>query len=193
MLLLTRAPLGMTRWLWVGGHENPYGSDLKPQYANPEGTADGSWKAPPRDWLATRCQALPARWPRVACYQGTATRLVEQLPADLSGFLVYIDGPYHGDGSRKITGYKFGGCSREEQLAMAADCHRRGARVAMSESVPLAAELRALTGDEWWQVDITEHREGQSRTFGATREYVTLNAAPLHMRGTQQGLFGGGR
>ena len=142
---------------------------------------------------APALDALPSRWPRVACYQGTATRMVEQLPGDLSGFVVYVDGPYHGDGSRKITGYKFGGCSREEQLAMAADCHRRGARVAMSESVPLAAELRALTGAEWWEVDITEHREGQSRTFGATREYVTLNAAPKHMRGTQQGLFGGAR
>ena len=152
-------------------------------------------RRPETSWLTAdnigqRVATLPSRWPRVACYQGTATRMVEQLPGDLSGFVVYVDGPYHGDGSRKITGYKFGGCSREEQLAMAADCHRRGARVAMSESVPLAAELRALTGAEWWEVDITEHREGQSRTFGATREYVTVNAAPLHMRGTQQGLFG---
>ena len=157
------------------------------------GNVTGTWVPTDAVKLSHSVNALPARWPRVACYQGTATRLVEQLPGDLSGFLIYVDGPYHGDGSRKITGYKFGGCSREEQLRMAADCHRRGARVAVSESVPLAAELRALTGDEWWQVDITEHREGQSRTFGATREYVTLNAAPLHMRGTQQGLFGGGR
>ena len=177
-----------TRSYKVGQPESGFKSAIQPKTGTHLGGADYQPDSP-----APALDALPARWPRVACYQGTATRLVEQLPGDLSGFLIYVDGPYHGDGSRKITGYKFGGCSREEQLRMAADCHRRGARVAMSESVPLAAELRALTGDEWWQVDITEHREGQSRTFGATREYVTLNAAPLHMRGTQQGLFGGGR
>ena len=42
--------------LWVGGHSNMHGSGLAPQYAHPEGTADGSWKAPPRDWLAARIE-----------------------------------------------------------------------------------------------------------------------------------------
>ncbi len=50
----------VARWAWVQGH----GDASKPprlaaQYLNPEGNADGTWKAPPRDWLARRAGALP--------------------------------------------------------------------------------------------------------------------------------------
>jgi len=126
---------------WFTSSELAARGDPAAGYAGEQERYDAGkcWTRPNIKGVADVLDTLPSRWPRVACYQGTATRMVEQLPGDLSGFLVYIDGPYHGDGSRKITGYKFGGCSREEQLAMAADCHRRGARVAMSESVPLAA------------------------------------------------------
>ena len=47
--------LDVARWAWVQGH----GDSSKPPrlaapYANPDGNPDGSWKAPPRDWLARR-------------------------------------------------------------------------------------------------------------------------------------------
>lgn len=270
-------------WLWVGGHENPYGNDLKPQYANPEGTADGSWKAPPRDWLATRSQALPlpraaevaaiirgwkdeepralwtrlkaagwpslmpveggrwlgpcdveevagflahhvrthpggggfirpdhkmltgsragdtfhrylpedpapaidalpARFPRVACYQGTATRLVEQLPERLDNVIAYLDPPYSG-----TTGYKFGGCPREEVLRLALDLHGRRATVAISEAVRLDREL----GEGWTAVQIDGERRGQKRTFSVQQhEWVTMNRPPARAPGQQIGLWG---
>ena len=271
-------------WLWVGGHENPYGSDLKPQYANPEGTADGSWKAPPRDWLATRSESLPlpraaevaaiirgwkdeepralwtrlkaagwpslmpveggrwlgpqsveevagwfasselaargdpaagyageqerydagkcwtkpnirgvadaidtlpARWPRVACYQGTATWLVEQLTERLDNVIAYLDPPYSG-----TTGYKFGDCPREEVLRLALDLHGRGATVAISEAVRLDREL----GEGWHAVQIDGERRGQKRTFSVQQhEWVTMNRRPAQVPGQQQGLFGGAR
>lgn len=272
-------------WMWAGGHENPYGNDLKSQYANPQGNADGSWKAPPRDWLATRSQALPLpraaevaaiirtwkdeeprvlwerlkaagwpslmpveggrwlgpcevgevarwmvatrwsfsqagvdrsyggpgsasgnwgesrdkvlsldrlaklseapKWPRVACYQGTATRLVEQLPERLDNVIVYLDPPYSG-----TTGYKFGGCPREEVLRMALDLSRRGATVAISEAVRLDREL----GDGWTAVQIDGERRGQKRTFSVQQsEWVTMNRPPAKVPGQQQGLFGGGK
>lgn len=283
-------------WLWVGGHENMHGSNLAPQYANPEGTADGSWKAPPRDWLATRSQALPlpraaevaaiirgwkdeepralwtrlkaagwpslmppkgarwgqpivgrwlgparveevagwlyrasgafvsgdadgspavdklvgtpksekvnmirplrdrledsvtalpSRWPRVACYQGAATRLVEQLPERLDNVVAYCDPPYFG-----TTGYKFGDCPREEVLRMALDLSRRGATVAISEAVRLDREL----GEGWTAVQIDGERRGQKRTFSVQQhEWVTMNRPPVQVPGQQQGLFGGAR
>ena len=48
-------------WAWVSGHANMTGTQLAPPYLNPEGNPDGSWKAPPRDWLASRVEAV-ARW-----------------------------------------------------------------------------------------------------------------------------------
>jgi hypothetical protein len=126
-----------------------------------------------------------ARWPRVACYQGTATRLVEQLPERLDNVIAYLDPPYSG-----TTGYKFGGCPREEVLRMALDLHRRGATVAISEAVRLDLEL----GEGWTAVQIDGERRGQKRTFSVQQaEWVTMNRAPHHRPGTQQGLFGGAR
>ena len=48
----------VARWAWVQGHGSPDGR-LAAQYLNPDGKADGSWKAPPPDWLARRTDTLP--------------------------------------------------------------------------------------------------------------------------------------
>ena len=50
----------VARWAWVQGH----GDSSKPPrlaspYQNPQGNADGSWRAPPPDWLARRAEVLP--------------------------------------------------------------------------------------------------------------------------------------
>jgi hypothetical protein len=126
-----------------------------------------------------------ARWPRVACYQGTATRLVEQLPERLDNVIAYLDPPYSG-----TTGYKFGDCPRSEVLRMALDLSRRGATVAISEAVRLDREL----GAGWTAVQIDGERKGQKRTFSVQQsEWVTMNRPPVQAPGQQQGLFGGAR
>ena len=143
---------------------------------------------PPIPVLADRVAALPTKPPMVACWQGRAEDM--RLPERLDGWIMYVDGPYHGDGSRKVTGYKHGGCSRETQLALAAEWHRRGAVVAVSESVPLGKELSALTGHPWEAVDIGGERKGQARTFGNTQEWVTMNRPPVARPGVQGELWG---
>lgn len=50
----------VARWAWVQGH----GDSSKPPrlaapYQNPDGNAEGAWKAPPRDWLARRLDDAP--------------------------------------------------------------------------------------------------------------------------------------
>jgi hypothetical protein len=132
---------------------------------------------------AERVESLPT-FPALAVYQGFAEDLA--LPADLRGVVVYMDGPYHGDGSRKITGYKHGMCSRESQLQLARSYDERGAVVAISESVPLANEL----GSKWRAVQIDHARKGQKRTFGGTDEWVTLNQEPQYIPPKQISMFG---
>jgi hypothetical protein len=149
------------------------------------GNVTGTWVPTDAVKLSHSVDALPSRWPRVACYQGTATRLVEQLPERLDNVIVYLDPPYSG-----TTGYKFGGCPREEVLRMALDLSGRGATVAISEAVRLDREL----GDGWTAVQIDGERRGQKRTFSVQQhEWVTMNQEPHHRPGTQQGLFGGAR
>ena len=136
-----------------------------------------------QDTSAVAVANLPS-FPPIACWQGRAEDLV--LPQRLDGWVIYMDGPYHGDGSRKITGYKHGGCSRESQLDLARGYHARGATVAVSESVRLDREL----GDGWHAVDIGHARKGQARTFGNTEEWVTLNRPPAYYPPKQIGMFG---
>jgi len=166
-------------WLWVGGHSNMHESGLAPQYANPEGTADGSWKAPPHDWLATRTESLPT-FPALAVWQGMAEELV--LPLDLSGVIIFADPPYAG-----TTKYKHGDCNRETVLRLARDWSGRGATVAISEAVRLDREL----GEGWHAVQIDHARRGSKRTFSKQQdEWVTLNRPPVHVPGKQIGMFG---
>lgn len=54
-------------WAWFTGHsDSSKPPRLAAPCANPDGNADGSWKAPPRDWLASHVEAV-ARW--LACGQ----------------------------------------------------------------------------------------------------------------------------
>ena len=73
---------------------------------------------------------------------------------------------------------------------MALDLSARGATVAISEAVRLDREL----GEGWTAVQIDGERRGQKRTFSVQQsEWVTMNRAPVHVPGQQQGLFGGAR
>jgi hypothetical protein len=137
---------------------------------------DGTRGSPaePCSALSNNIAALPT-FPPLAVWQGSADALA--LPDDLSGWVVYLDGPYWGDGSRKITGYPHGTMSREGQIRLALDYHRRGAVVAVSECVGLAGEL----GTGWHEVEITHGRKGQKRTFSVqSAEILTMNRPPQH-------------
>jgi site-specific DNA-adenine methylase len=103
--------------------------------------------------------------------------------------VVYADPPYLGDGSRKITGYPHGTCSRETVVRLAREWSERGATVAISECVGLAGDL----GAGWHEVEITHGRKGQKRSFSVQQsEILTMNRPPQHAphRG-QVTLFGG--
>ena len=135
--------------------------------------------------LSDNLSALPT-FPPLAVWQGSADALA--LPADLSGWTIYADPPYLGDGSRKITGYPHGTCSRETVLRLAREWSDRGAVVGISECVGLAGAL----GAGWHEVEITHGRRGQKRTFSVqNEEWLTMNRPPQHIphRG-QVGLFG---
>jgi len=91
---------------------------------------------------------------------------------------------------RKITGYGHP-YPRHEQVEVINRWAATGALVMVCESVGLASELDG----EWWEVDITHTRKGQKRTFGATREVVTMSRPPVYVQPApappteQMGLF----
>jgi hypothetical protein len=179
------------RWLGPQSIQDVAGYLLKSTWSYEAGNAATGFCGPGDRRQDTSAVAVAvdrigsARWPRVACYQGTATRLVEQLPERLDNVIAYLDPPYSG-----TTGYKFGGCPRSEVLRMALDLSARGATVAISEAVRLDREL----GEGWTAVQIDGERKGQKRTFSVQQsEWVTMNRQPAHVPGQQQGLFGGAR
>lgn len=63
----------------------------------------------------------------------------------------------------------------------------RGAVVCVSDARPLGALFPG-----WHHVEITAERRGQKRTFGATREWLTMNREPAWRPVVGQvPLFGG--
>ena len=110
------------------------GARVSDGYAGP-GTTGGAW-GESRDkmlspaTIGARFGALPT-FPPLAVWQGSADALA--LPADLSGWTIFADPPYLGDGSRKITGYPHGTCSRETVVRLAREWSDRGAVVGISE------------------------------------------------------------
>lgn len=165
-------------WFWCGAQAYKPGNVDSGIYTRTNGN-----QAISTAQVASDVAALPSRWPRVACWQGTATRLVEQLPERLDNVVAYLDPPYE-----NTTGYKFGDCPRSEVLRMALDLSRRGATVAISEAVRLDREL----GAGWTAVQIDGERRGQKRTFSKQQaEWLTLNRPPAMVPGVQVGMFGG--
>ncbi len=124
-----------------------------------------------------------ASWPPVTVCADCREIDPEGIP---EGTVCYIDPPYLGDGSQKITGYGHG-LTREEVVAMATSWSDAGARVMISECAPLTDDL----GPGWQAVNITATRKGQKRTFSTEQgrtEWVTVNFEP-HWRPSQLGLF----
>lgn len=95
-------------------------------------------------------------------------RVVDPPPfgAVLNGTVVYIDPPYQG-----TSGYRYK-LARSDVLELAHLWADAGATVAVSEAVPLDAEL----GAGWRAVEITDRRVGPRRTWSRQqREWLTIN------------------
>ena len=175
----------LAEWMWIAGHgDSSHPPRLAAPYENPDGNADGSWKAPPRDWRATRCDRLRFGWPPVAVLPSipTAAELSKMLgtPGDLDGVVYYADPPYVG-----TTGYA-ADLPREAVVRAALDAAAMGALVMVSEAVA----VEELVAHGWHAVDIGHTRRGQKRTFArVATEVVTMSRAPVHVYGRQMGMF----
>ena len=145
----------VARWLWVQGHRDARGSCLAPQYARPEGNADGQWKAPPRDWLVRRL----LRSPTCPATIHPDARLLDPIP----GAVVLFDPPYV-----NTTGYGHD-LPRPDVVAIAERWAAAGCTVAICEQEPIA-ELPT-----WERVEIGGLRRGQVRTFSKQKsEWLTI-------------------
>lgn len=179
---IAEAVEALAGWVWVAGHgDSSQPPRLAAPYQNPDGNADGSWRAPPRDWLATRCARLASRWPPVAVLPTlpTAADLSALLgtPGDLDGAVVYMDPPYVG-----TTGYGHD-LGRDAVVNLASAYDAAGAVVCISEAEPIAAL-------GWHATEITGGRRGQTRTFSKQqREWLTMNRPPTHTVATQTRMF----
>lgn len=172
-------------WTWLTGHgDSPKPPRLAAPYAKPEGNDTGSWKAPPREWLADRLHRMrEGGWPPVAVLATIppAEDVAAMLgtPGDLDGVIVYMDPPYVG-----TTPYE-DVLPREDVVRHALAYSALGAVVAVSEA-EVVEEL-----DGWHDTEITAGRKGQKRTFSKQkREFLTMNRPPANVVPVQHGLFG---
>ena len=117
-----------------------------------------------------------------------SSRPTEPTPGvDLEGCVIYLDPPYKGDGSRKITGYTHD-IPRAEVVRLALSYAAAGALVVVSESVAIPE----LTAVGWEAVNIAGERRGQKRTFDADDgggEWITMSMPPVNRPSVQAPLF----
>lgn len=174
-------PGDVARWLvvqaWGAGKGTFYsgpGVRRTPNPADPHNA--GSVALPALPALADRAaKAVP--WPPILL--GPDAR--EVVPnADLEGCVVYIDPPYAG-----TTPYLHK-LARAEVVDLALRWSAAGALVLVSEAVAVE-ELVALG---WYTSEITAGRRGNARTFGSTREWLTMSREPAHRVGTQVAMWG---
>lgn len=132
-------------------------------------------------------QAARAGWPPVAVLPTipTAADLSAMLgtPGDLEGVVYYADPPYVG-----TTGYG-DDLPREAVVRAALEAAAMGARVMVSEAVPVAE----LVAHGWHATDIGHTRRGAKRTFArVASEWVTSSFEPVETVGRveQVAMFG---
>ena len=126
----------VARWSWVQGHGSCDGR-LAAQYLHPEGNEAGQWKAPPRDWLATRLDSIAAsevaRWARIV----TSNRLINVEPETWTNT---------GEGGSTHGGEAFATGAEELARGMEGVSPREVARwsqvVSANELIPLGSDLR---------------------------------------------------
>jgi len=164
----------VARWLVCSGGAFRCGepeSGIGPNFTGHPGSDAFGAKERITEWLPGRLSSWPTP---VRAYHGSA--LDVPIPEDCRGVFCYIDPPY-----QDTTGYQHD-LPREDVIACARRWSEAGAVVCISEAVPIEIE-------GWHHVEIGSERVGQRRTFGGTREWLTLNRKPAWTPSVQVGLF----
>lgn len=131
------------------------------------------------DTLASRTRALHgAIAHRLTAHHGDTFALLDLLPADLTGYVVYLDPPYVG-----CTPYA-AACSRDLVLDLARAYDARGAIVVISEGEPMPLE-------GWHTVDLAPARVVKRWTAKQRGEWLTMNRPPAKRPAAQLTLWTG--
>ena len=129
--------------------------------------------------LASRTRALHgALAHRLTAHHGDTFELLARLPADLAGYVAYLDPPYVG-----CTPYA-AACSRELVLELARAYHARGAIVVISEGEPMPIE-------GWHTVDLAPARAWKRWTAAQRGEWLTMSVPPAKRPAAQLTLWTG--
>lgn len=127
--------------------------------------------------IATRIRALHRSLAhRLTAHHGDTRNLLDLLPADLTGYVVYLDPPYVG-----CTPYA-AACSREMVLDLARAYQARGAIVVISEGEPMPLE-------GWHTVDLAPARASKRWTAKQKAEWLTMSVAPAAVPAVQLSLW----
>jgi hypothetical protein len=129
--------------------------------------------------LASRARALyGAIGHHLTAHHGDTFNLLDRLPADLTGFIAYLDPPYVG-----CTPYA-AACSRDLVLDLARAYDARGAIVLISEGEPMPLE-------GWHTVDLAPARAIKHWTARQRGEWLTMNRPPAKRPAAQLTLWTG--
>ena len=129
--------------------------------------------------LASRTRALHgAIAHRLTAHHGDTLDLLAKLPADLTGWVAYLDPPYVG-----CTPYA-AACSRDLVLELARAYDARGAIVLISEGEPMPLE-------GWHTVDLAPARVVKRWTAKQRGEWLTMNRPPAKRPAAQLTLWTG--
>jgi hypothetical protein len=129
--------------------------------------------------LASRTRALHgAIAHRLTAHHGDTFELLTRFPADLTGWVVYLDPPYVG-----CTPYA-AACSRALVLELARAYDARGAIVVISEGEPMPLE-------GWHTVDLAPARAVKRWTTKQRGEWLTMNRPPAKRPAAQLTLWTG--
>lgn len=131
---------------------------------------------------ARTCEQEASLWSTVPQVPGLVhddARTIDppQLPP---GTVAYADVPYQG-----TSGYAHA-FPRAEWLPVVRRWRDAGALVCVSEAEPIPD----LMAEGWHAVEITGERKGQKRTFGGTREWLTMSQKPHWTPSVQIDLWG---
>jgi hypothetical protein len=159
------------------GFDAPFGA-----YPKPVGTRAFSRAAAGEDVRMKMCQGPACVAPKLASLPSAPATIAPDArdidPAGVpAGTVAYMDPPY-----LNTTGYGHD-LGRDEVCALAERWASAGALVCISEAEPIE-ELG------WHSVEITSQRAGQKRTFGGTREWLTMSAPPKWKPAVQTTMFG---
>jgi len=171
-------PREVARWAVVQartyGQAVAFGPGGGTTYMEP--AKDGGRCGPTAETLPGRLLTAPTL-PAAIADDARTVPTPARLPA---GTVVYADPPY-----KNTTGYAHL-FPRSEWLPVVRRWRDAGALVCVSEAEPIPD----LMAEGWHAVEITGERKGQKRTFGGTREWLTMSEPPRWKPSVQFTLFG---